>query len=75
MGRKKDKKNILIITPFFPPNLGGVETYSNVLTTGLSKNGYKVYVSTYSPIGQKFLKLIFGIQESFEVGIRIYVIT
>jgi glycosyltransferase involved in cell wall biosynthesis len=47
---KTKVKGVLILTPFFPPNVGGVETYSEVLTSGLSKNGYTVYVHTYSPI-------------------------
>jgi glycosyltransferase involved in cell wall biosynthesis len=47
---KEKEKGVLIITPFFPPNVGGVETYAEVLTYGLSKSGYTAYVHTYSPI-------------------------
>jgi glycosyltransferase involved in cell wall biosynthesis len=46
----KDRKGILILTPFFSPNIGGVETHLDDLVNGLDKRGYKVYVQTYSPI-------------------------
>ena len=39
-----------ILTPFFSPNIGGVETHLDDLVNGLDKGGYKVYVQTYSPI-------------------------
>jgi len=42
-------KGILILTPFYYPNIGGVETHLTDLTTELSKT-YKVFVHTYSPI-------------------------
>jgi glycosyltransferase involved in cell wall biosynthesis len=41
---------ILHITPFFSPNIGGVETHLTDLTSRLSVLGYKNYVLTYSPI-------------------------
>ena len=44
------KKGVLILTPFFSPNIGGVETHLDDLVNGLDKGGYKVYVQTYSPI-------------------------
>jgi glycosyltransferase involved in cell wall biosynthesis len=43
------KKNILMITPFFHPNIGGVETHLSDLVAELSKN-YQIFVHTYSPI-------------------------
>jgi len=43
-------KGILILTPFFSPNLGGVETHLDDLVSGLDKLNYRVYVQTYSPI-------------------------
>lgn len=46
----KNNRGILILTPFFSPNIGGVETHLDDLTRGLGKRGYKVYVQTYSPI-------------------------
>ena len=43
-------KGILILTPFFSTNIGGVETHFDDLVEALDDNGYKVYVQTYSPI-------------------------
>ena len=42
-------KGILLLTPFYHPNIGGVETHLTDLATELSKT-YKVFVHTYSPI-------------------------
>jgi len=42
--------SILHLTPFFSPNIGGVETHLTDLTTTLSQLGYKNLVLTYSPI-------------------------
>jgi len=44
------KKGILLLTPFFSPNMGGVETHLDDLVKGLDKRGYAVFVQTYSPI-------------------------
>lgn len=41
---------ILHITPFFSPNIGGVETHLSDLTSKLSSLGYSNYVLTYSPL-------------------------
>ncbi|MBI2465048.1 glycosyltransferase family 4 protein [Candidatus Shapirobacteria bacterium] len=43
-------KTILHITPFFHPNIGGVETHLDDLTYELHKRGYKQIVLTYSPL-------------------------
>jgi len=43
-------RNILIITPFFSPNIGGVETHLSDLINQLNKNNYSTTVLTYSPI-------------------------
>jgi len=50
--RQADKKlkRILHITPFFSPNVGGVETHLSDLTLELDKIGYKNIILTYSPI-------------------------
>ena len=48
--KENRKKGILILTPFFSPNIGGVETHLDDLVIGLDKRGYKVFVQTYSPI-------------------------
>lgn len=49
----KNKKSILIISPFFSPNIGGVETHLDDLVGKLDLLNYKVYVQTYSPITTK----------------------
>ncbi len=49
----QNKKGILILTPFFSPNIGGVETHLNDLVSALDKKGYRVFVQTYSPITTK----------------------
>lgn len=46
----KKKSGVLIISPFFHPNIGGVETHLSDLTEYLSSDGYKTYVLTYKPI-------------------------
>jgi glycosyltransferase involved in cell wall biosynthesis len=43
-------KGILILTPFFSPNIGGTERQLDDLTSALDGLGYKVYVQTYSPL-------------------------
>ncbi len=47
------KPKILIICPFYPPNLGGVETHLQLLTNHLSKNQYPTTVLSYKPITTK----------------------
>jgi len=47
------KKSILILCPFFLPNIGGAETHLNDLSSYLSKRGYRVYVVTYQPLTTK----------------------
>lgn len=46
-------KNILIICPFFKPNIGGVESHLDLLTKYLVKHNYKTTVLTYKPITTK----------------------
>jgi len=41
--------NILILSPFFRPSLGGVETHLNDLIQYLCSRGHRVYVNTYTP--------------------------
>jgi glycosyltransferase involved in cell wall biosynthesis len=50
MATIKHKKSILILTPFFYPNIGGVETHLSDLVTKLTQLNYRVFVQTYSPI-------------------------
>jgi glycosyltransferase involved in cell wall biosynthesis len=44
------KKGILILTPFFSPNIGGVESHLDDLVAALDEQGYLVFVQTYSPL-------------------------
>jgi len=46
----KEKASVLLITPSFSPNVGGVETHLDDLVSALDKRGYSVFVHTYSPI-------------------------
>lgn len=48
--KTKQKAGILLITPFFSPNIGGVETHLDDLVAELNNQNYQVYVHTYSPI-------------------------
>jgi phosphatidylinositol glycan class A protein len=43
-------KGILLITPFFAPNIGGVETHLTDLVNELNRLKYQIYVHTYSPL-------------------------
>ncbi|MFA4827217.1 MAG: glycosyltransferase family 4 protein [Candidatus Shapirobacteria bacterium] len=47
---KPNKPRILIITPFFFPNIGGVETHLNKLTDFLSSHNFPTTVLTYKPL-------------------------
>ncbi|MCX6355394.1 MAG: glycosyltransferase family 4 protein [Candidatus Aureabacteria bacterium] len=44
------KPGILIICPFYPPNIGGVETHLDLLTDYLRREEYRVFVLTYRPL-------------------------
>ena len=46
----RNKMGVLILTPFFSPNIGGVETHLDNLVSILDEKGYRVFVQTYSPI-------------------------
>ncbi len=46
-------KGILILTPFFSPNMGGVETHLDDLVKALDKKGFNIFVLSYSPITTK----------------------
>ncbi len=60
-------KNILLITPAFRPNLGGVEVHLNDLTNYLSTHGYFTYVLTYQPITTKAKGLGVEISPNLEI--------
>lgn len=45
---------VLILTPFYEPNIGGVETHLKDLTDYLrADGGYKIFVLTYQPLTTK----------------------
>lgn len=46
-------KTILMICPFAKPNLGGVESHLDKLTSYLVTHGYRVYLLTYQPLTTK----------------------
>ncbi|MBP9817940.1 glycosyltransferase family 4 protein [Candidatus Shapirobacteria bacterium] len=46
----KKPKGILILTPFFAPNIGGVETHLTDLVNQLNQSKIDSYVLTYSPL-------------------------
>lgn len=45
-----NKKNVLIITSHYPPNIGGVESHLQALVTALNNHGWGVLISTYQPL-------------------------
>lgn len=47
------KKGILMLTPFYRPNIGGVETHLDDLCEYLRNNEYNVFVNTYQPLTTK----------------------
>jgi glycosyltransferase involved in cell wall biosynthesis len=49
----KTRLTILMVSPFFRPNIGGVETHLSDLTNYLRNNGHKVFVVTYQPLTVK----------------------
>jgi len=49
-------KSLLLVTPFFRPNVGGVETRFDELTKALSKKDINVFVVTFQPLITKNVK-------------------
>jgi glycosyltransferase involved in cell wall biosynthesis len=45
-----DKLKVLIISPSFSPNIGGVETHLDDLVAALDRRDYSTFVLTHSPI-------------------------
>ena len=50
INKSLNKPNILLLTPFFYPNIGGVETHLSDLCHYLTGKDYKLYVLTYYPL-------------------------
>jgi glycosyltransferase involved in cell wall biosynthesis len=55
MYKKFNKKNILIVSICYLPNIGGVETHINDLITELIARNWKVSLLTYQPINTPVL--------------------
>ncbi|RKZ43077.1 MAG: hypothetical protein DRR00_30390 [Candidatus Parabeggiatoa sp. nov. 3] len=68
----KDNKGILLLTPFFSPNIGGVETHFDDLVSALDKRGYNVFVQTYSPITTENTKWLPNEKRGQNIFIRRY---
>lgn len=50
---KKEEKSILMLSPFFSPNTGGVETHLDDLCAILTEKNIKSYVIAYQPLTSK----------------------
>lgn len=61
------KKGILIISPFFRPNVGGVETHLDDLCKYLKNQRYRVYVLTYQPLTSKAKGLPLELDDNLEI--------
>lgn len=49
-------KSVLTLTPFFGPNLGGVETHLDDLSAFLQKKGFQQTIITYQPLTSSGVK-------------------
>lgn len=58
---------ILMITPFFSPNIGGVETHLDDLCNYLRKIRHRVFVITYQPLTTKVKAPKFERQQNLEI--------
>lgn len=63
----KGKKSVLIVTPFFRPNIGGVETVLNNLIKANKDFGYHSIVVTYQPLTVKVKGLKYEKGDGFEI--------
>lgn len=64
---KNGKKGILILTPFFSPNIGGVESYLDDLCAHLRTHGYMVYALTYKPLTVRIQAKSFEAADNLEI--------
>lgn len=67
MNESTKKETVLILSPFFRPNIGGVETHLDDLTEYLRKHGHKVFVITYQPLTTKVHAPKLGKKENLEI--------
>jgi len=50
---KNEKKEILLLTIAFRPNIGGIETHFDDLIKALTKRDWRIWVLTYQPVETK----------------------
>lgn len=65
--KQMPQKSVLILTPFFSPNVGGVETHLDNLCEYLRTHDYRVYVVTYQPLTTKAKGLKIEKKENLEI--------
>ena len=53
MSTRQKNLGVLLLSPFFRPNIGGVETHLDDLCRYLTKHDYQVFVITYQPLTTK----------------------
>jgi glycosyltransferase involved in cell wall biosynthesis len=58
---------ILMITPFFSPNIGGVETHLDDLCAYLQKKGHSIFVITYQPLTTRVKAPRFESRQNLEI--------
>ncbi len=63
----KTKFRILILSPFFRPNIGGVENYLYDLCEYLRTHNYMVYVLTYQPLTARIKADSLEVKENMEI--------
>ncbi len=63
----KKSLKVLMLSPFFSPNVGGVETHLDDLCAYLQKRGHKVFVITYQPLTTNVKAPRFESRQNLEV--------
>lgn len=66
--RKTVPKSVVMITPFFSPNIGGVEVHLEDLCRFLTKRGHKVFVVTFQPLTVK----VRASKQEVRSGLRVF---
>jgi glycosyltransferase involved in cell wall biosynthesis len=65
MGR--NSVGVLMLSPFFSPNVGGVETHLDDLCAYLQKRGHSVFVITYQPLTTRAKSPRFESKQNLEI--------
>jgi len=65
--RHLDKKGVLIVSFFYPPNVGGIETHLSDLTGYLKSKSVNVFVSTFQPLTSSERTVMFERREAVSV--------